>query len=370
MSGPVKPEKPAAKNAVAGQDVWRIAAAARAVMEHHAIPPMPRNFGLFFHHCCGDNAELSGRLGGLLQRGEPLTDAVLDMLHREFVAAEEELAVNTGSEAIQQAAQTLVEQVAGGQAGIRAYGELLAHWAVRLADQPTIGDLARAISTLTDETIRAGERNRALEQQLSTSASRINRLRLSLADVKHKATTDALTGITNRKGFDARLSRAITQARAEGRELAVLLLDIDHFKDFNDQYGHRTGDMVLRLVGRVLSDNVKGRDCAARYGGEEFAVLLAGADLEAGATVGRQICAALSGKQLVNKSSGESLGRITVSIGVARFRGDETPAALVERADRALYQAKRTGRNRVCLETPEDCSFALIEPAPRARRSA
>ncbi len=233
----------------------------------------------------------------------------------------------------------------------------------------------QAIATLSEETRRAGERNRVLEQQVTASAARITRLRQNLAEMKQEATTDVLTGIANRKAFEARLRRAITQARSEQGALSVLLLDIDNFKRFNDLHGHRTGDLVLRLVGRVLADNVKGRDCAARYGGEEFAILLAGADLRAGATVAQQICDALSGKHLVNKGSGQGLGRVTASVGVAQFRDNETPAALVERADLALYQAKRTGRNRVCVEAAQTqagevaSSDAAAEPAPRVRRS-
>ncbi len=353
-----------------------LAATAWAAFERHDVLPTPRNFDLFFTYYSGGNPELTRRLDLLLQGGPPLTDAVLDTLHGECVApAEIDLdAVSVGSEAIRDAAQTLVEQVAGSQAAIRGYGETLAHWAAHLGDEPTVAALVRAIATLSEETRRAGERNRVLEQQLSASTARIAKLRQNLADVKQEATTDPLTGIANRKAFEAKLRRAVAQARSEPGALSVLLLDIDHFKQFNDQHGHRTGDLVLRLVGRVLSDNVKGRDCAARYGGEEFAILLAGAKLHAGAIVAQQICDALSGKHLVNKGSGRDLGRITVSVGVAEFRPDESATSLVERADLALYEAKRTGRNRVCVETPPATAESAAlngarGPVSRGRRS-
>ncbi len=360
-----------------GAHTRQIAASSWAAIERHNVLPIPRNFELFFTYYTSSNPELTRHLDVLLQQGKALTDPVLETLYGECLAPTDiDLdAVSTGSEAIQDAAQTLVEQVAGNQAAIRGYGEMLAHWAAHLGDEPTFAALVKAIATLSEETRCAGERNRVLEQQLSASTARISKLRQNLAEVKQEATTDVLTGIANRKAFEARLRRAVVQARSGQGVLSVLLLDIDHFKHFNDQHGHRTGDLVLRLVGRVLSDNVKGRDCAARYGGEEFAILLAGADLQAGATVAQQICDALSGKHLVNKGSGRDLGRVTVSVGVAQLRSNESAAALVGRADLALYEAKRTGRNRVCLEAAQDQpeeavpSQATAGHVSRARRS-
>jgi diguanylate cyclase len=362
-------QRPSVAPADRGAHTRRLAEAAWAAIERHDVLPTPRNFDLFFTYHSATDPELTRRLDLLLRDGGTLSEAVLETLYNECVApAEIDLdAVSAGSQAIQDAAQTLVEQVAGSQAAIRGYGETLAHWAAHLGDEPTLAALVKAVATLSEETRRAGERNRALEQQLSASVARIAKLRQNLAEVKQEVAADPLTGIANRKAFEARLRRAIVQARTERGALSVLLLDIDHFKRFNDHHGHRTGDLVLRLVGRVLSDNVKGRDCAARYGGEEFAILLVGATLQAGAVVAQQICDALSGKHLVNKGSGRDLGRVTVSVGVAQFQDHESAAALVERADLALYEAKRTGRNRVCVDAaPTEAEPAV--PGPRTRR--
>jgi len=329
-----------------GGTVW-------AEMERYGIVPTPRAYEAWFAYRTGINPGLSQRVGELLGAGKALTPAVLDTFHDEFVAGIEvdADAINGKADELQHAAQTLADQVAGNQAAITGYGNMLTHWAEHLNGETTIGGLVGAVRTLTAETIRAAERNRALEQQLSTSIGRIARLRQSLADVKQEATTDALTGIANRKAFDAKLRRAVAQARSEPSvSTSVLLLDVDHFKRFNDTYGHRTGDLVLRLVGRLLADNVKGRDTVARYGGEEFAILLVGADLNAASVVGQQICRSLSSKRLVNRPSHQAVGHITISIGVAQHRPGESSAVLVERADAALYRAKASGRNRVCTE--------------------
>jgi diguanylate cyclase len=207
----------------------RAAAAAWAAIERHGASPIPRNFELFFTYYSATNPELTRRLDLLLQGGEALTDPALEALHGACVAPSEvELdAVSSSSEAIQEAAQTLVEQVAGSQAAIRGYGDTLARWAAFLGNEPTLTTLVHAIATLSEETRRAGERNRVLEQQLSTSTARIARLRQTLAEAKQEAITDPLTGIANRKAFEARLRRAAAQARSEDGALSVLLLDID-----------------------------------------------------------------------------------------------------------------------------------------------
>lgn len=329
-----------------GTAVW-------ADMELLKIQPTPRAYEVWFTYCSGTSPALSQRVSSLLAQGDALTPEVLDTLYSEMLQHQgmDVEALSNSVDEIEGLAQGLVEHVAGGQASIAGYGDVLSRWAENLPHEITAGGLMAAVAALTAETIRAVERSRTLEQQLSASAVRIAKLRRSLADVKQEVTTDALTGIANRKVFDAKLKRAVSLARSEPTSLnSVLLLDVDHFKRFNDTYGHHTGDLVLRLVGRLLTDSIKGRDVAARYGGEEFAILLTGAGQEAAAVVARQICRALSSKQLVNRPSHGAVANITISIGVAQHRPGESMASLVERADAALYRAKRLGRNRVCTD--------------------
>jgi diguanylate cyclase len=194
-------------------------------------------------------------------------------------------------------------------------------------------------------------RSKTLEIQLQTSSREVNELRDRLESVRKEALTDQLTGVANRKAFDNELQESIDRAIETGEPLSLVMCDIDHFKAFNDTWGHQTGDQVLRLVANCLSENVKGRDTAARYGGEEFAVILPQTQLAGAVNLANQIRAKVESKKLVKKSTGDILGIITISCGVTQFDPNETTEDFVRRADQCLYAAKRTGRNRVVSET-------------------
>ncbi|MFZ3242376.1 MAG: GGDEF domain-containing protein [Pseudolabrys sp.] len=143
------------------------------------------------------------------------------------------------------------------------------------------------------------------------------------------------------------MEKAIAEALETNEAMSLMLTDIDHFKTFNDNFGHLTGDQVLRLVAMSVKHNVKGEDTTARYGGEEFAVILPNTILRAAVTVAEHIRRAVMAKELMKRSTGEHLGRMTISIGVATLRKGDTGQSLIERADTCLYAAKRHGRNRV-----------------------
>jgi diguanylate cyclase len=144
------------------------------------------------------------------------------------------------------------------------------------------------------------------------------------------------------------------------------MCDVDHFKAFNDRFGHLTGDQVLRLVAISVKQIVKGEDIAARYGGEEFAVALPKTALRSAIGVADQIRRAVMNKELMKRSSGERLGRVTVSIGVALLRPTDTPQSLLDRADKCLYAAKRNGRNQVVAECDLEATGS-VTPAASAR---
>src|SRR6202008_3816615 len=166
--------------------------------------------------------------------------------------------------------------------------------------------------------------------RLSASKQEITQLQEHLEVVRTESLTDPLTTLANRKSFDEHLQRAMADAQTRNEHLSLLMTDVDHFKKFNDTYGHLTGDQVLRLVAMSLKQNVKGQDVAARYGGEEFAVVLPNTALRQATTVADHIRRAVMSKELMKRSTGEHLGRVTISIGVATLQRGDSPQALIE----------------------------------------
>ncbi len=200
-------------------------------------------------------------------------------------------------------------------------------------------------------------RSRSLEEELQKSSQQVGDLRLQLENVRKESLTDPLTGVANRKAFDNELAAAIAESRASGQPMALFMCDIDRFKAFNDTWGHQTGDHVIKLVAACISENVKGRDTAARYGGEEFAVIVRKAGIASAAKLAEQIRANVQSKKLIKKSTGDILGSITVSIGVAELAEGEDGTMLIQRADMCLYRAKHAGRNRVIAEDDADAEI-------------
>jgi diguanylate cyclase (GGDEF)-like protein len=171
------------------------------------------------------------------------------------------------------------------------------------------------------------------------------------AELERLSSVDSLTGLANRRSFDGFLEREWQRRAREKQELALIMADIDHFKNFNDSYGHQAGDECLRRVAAAIGDSVgRATDLAARYGGEEFAVVLPGTDVEGAELVAEKIRAAVAGLAIAHKAS--AAGEVvTISLGVAGAAAANcaSPAQLIAAADRALYQAKQQGRNRVVV---------------------
>jgi len=216
---------------------------------------------------------------------------------------------------------------------------------------PAVGALLENVVAITR---RMQKENQTLESSLAASTNEISSLRRNVETIQKEALSDPLTGISNRKSFDENIDRMITTAGDTNEPLALIMADVDHFKSFNDKWGHQTGDQVLRLVAEVMNANIKGQDLLARYGGEEFAVLLPGTSLENAHMLADRIRRAVESRRLKKRQSSEDLGVITMSMGVAAYRKDDSSNHLIERADKSLYLAKDRGRNCVIDERDID----------------
>ena len=227
------------------------------------------------------------------------------------------------------------------------YGRTLEGAKVEMQGSPAEPAVQNLIRSLTEATRRAQSQNSTLEKRLNDSKTEVQRLRENLDSVRRDAMTDALTNLANRKAFDEGLARAVAQAETEAGPLTLAVLDIDHFKNFNDTWGHQTGDQVIRYVASVIERLGGGSRLAARYGGEEFAVILPGERAEMASRMLTALLLEIASRSLKRRSTNEDLGAVTLSAGVAERRTGESASLLLGRADAALYASKRNGRNRV-----------------------
>jgi diguanylate cyclase len=318
-------------------------------------PATPRNYKIWYTYATGHRPQLNQHINDLLQKNGTLSDAELEEIHINFFSAAKitERLDQVGAQVRDEIEQVraMIENAAGSATN---YSESLAGMTERLGAAGDNEGLRTIVESLVQATKEMERSNQALEERLTASKQEITQLQQNLEAVRTESLTDPLTTLANRKLFDQTLERALTAAAAKGDPFSLLMTDIDHFKNFNDTYGHQTGDQVLRLVAASLKNNVKGQDLAARYGGEEFGVILPNTILRSAVTLAEHIRRAVMAKQLMKRSTNEQLGRITISIGVSSWRKGDTAQSLIGRADACLYAAKRAGRNRViCEADPE-----------------
>lgn len=328
--------------------VLALAKTTLALMAECNVSPVPENFELFYNYAAGENPAVGHIIGDMIAARRTFTDAILrDLRERCFARDRTERAVNAIGDGVSTSLNEVLEKLEAATKATTDYSQTLSVASGKLEEHRSPDDLRQLLGGLITSTRQMHERARSLEGELLNSSRQVNDLKSQLDNVRREALTDPLTGVANRKAFDTNLQEAIADAQASGSALSLFMCDIDRFKLFNDTWGHQTGDQVLRLVARCISDNTKGRDTAARYGGEEFAVIVRGADSSAAINLAEQIRITVEGKKLIKKSTGDVLGSITISIGVAEFIDGETATSLIQRADTCLYRAKHAGRNRV-----------------------
>ena len=327
------------------------ASSAMELMAEHDVPPNPKNFAVWYSYCTRQHPELDRAIDGILEKNEPLTTERSEEIYAAYFSADNTAdAIRDASRKIQAALAQILEFV--GEAGQETahYGQVLEDFSGKLSGGPKIEDLRDLVDGVLGETRKMEECSRKVESHLRASTTEVVTLRQRIETVQQEALTDALTGIANRKSFDKSLRDAVREVEEKETQMCLLMTDIDHFKSFNDNWGHQLGDQVLKLVAKTLVECIKGRDIAARYGGEEFAVILPQTRLTHAVTVAENIRAALATKKVVKRATGEELGTITMSVGAALYRPGEPLGQLVQRADSALYLAKQEGRNRVASE--------------------
>ncbi len=336
------------ESALRGPDAFKLARQALEAMEAAGVWPTPLSYELWLHYIGDPEGALGLEIRRMLSAREAFTEGTAEMLAAEYLPrgrlSEE---IRDAGAVLNRELSSVASAIAEAQKSQAAYGVTLADASMSIgsADQPEA--LRKVVSGLTTATSKVQKENAVLEARLEDSTKEVARLREHLEQVRRDAMTDALTNLANRKAFDEELLRACDDSERDGKPVTLALLDIDHFKRFNDTWGHQTGDQVLRYVASVIGRISKHPRVAARYGGEEFAIIFPGenaATVEAALNAIRQ---EIGSRALRRRSTDDELGAVTISAGLAERHVGESGSQLLDRSDAALYVSKHNGRDRV-----------------------
>jgi len=323
------------------------------LMAQHDVPPTPSNYCLWYSFVAGSIPSLRTEMGEMIRHGIAFTmQESVRLFEKYFGTDHEARSLERIGGDLTRAVNAVVKQIGQADRDSTAFGDRLKaiDGSLRSISAGDGAGVQEIILHLLQATRSMADKNQALQKELNTSSAQVSVLRDHLQQVRMEALTDGLTGIANRRCFDLKLVEQSKAAMSSGNDLCLVIIDIDHFKRFNDTYGHKVGDQVLKVVGFQLKATVAIDEVSARYGGEEFALILPNCALAQAAERADQLRETLASQYLRNKSTGESLGKVTVSIGIARYRANEPLEDFIARADGALYQAKHGGRNRVVAE--------------------
>ena len=315
-----------------------------------SIPLTPENFHVWFEYFLGSNKELKTAIDELIASGKGFSHEINERLYTDYLGGDKKDILQEVHKETRRIFQNIFEVTLSTKGLASDYSDKMDEYSNKLQDATNLTQMQNFIEDIITDTNNMAASSRKLNQQLEEATSQIQSLSKQLEETEKEVLLDSLTGLNNRKAFDIKINDLCEKFDQNKGFFSVAMLDIDYFKKFNDQYGHQVGDQVLRIVGSNLKENLKGKDFPSRYGGEEFIVLLPNTKLDKANIVAEQLRKNISENGLKIKKTGQSLGTITVSVGVSEIRAGDTAISVVERADAALYLAKDSGRDNVKSE--------------------
>ncbi len=338
-------------NKFAAEEIHRYVRIALPLMSKHGIPITPNNYSVWYKYVSKADYELTRAIDVMLDKREKFSEEINNELYAKFCGEKKDNELRKIREDLQKILVVVFKQVTELTGQADEYEEFVSESIGLLSEEAPVQEIKSVIGKILDKTKTLGKYGKNLQSQLRETTSAMEMLRKDFERVKTESLVDFLTGVPNRKAFDDKLTKYTGETVPGGNDLSLLMIDIDHFKKFNDEHGHIIGDKVLVFVAQKIRDLVRGRDFLARFGGEEFAVLLPQTSLPGAQVVAEGIRSFFAQSPLKSAVRSRDLGTITVSIGVACYRPGEESNKFINRSDEALYFAKRNGRNCVATES-------------------
>lgn len=308
------------------------------MLEEGDLEPTTANYDMLHRHLSGTDPELSRHIDmAVSKHGSVNAAALVDMVGVLPKMTPRQLTKLT-EDAARQISEILDLTARSGQ-NASEYGAVL-----EAADFQK--DPAAMVATLVSATRTMIRKSEDLETRIQKISDEAQALRSDLAEARERAASDPLTGLANRRSFDAAIKEAVDQSQKNKTKMAVAIVDIDHFKHINDNHGHDVGDRVIKYVANLLQ-STEGAPFVGRYGGEEFVLIFNGLDCREAFERLEAVRAKLSQTSLKVEDTGQPLGRVSFSAGIAGPPMRKTVASMLKSADTALYRAKHQGRNQV-----------------------
>ncbi len=310
----------------------------------HKSPVNPVNYAVWYEYVSGENLALANAIDSLIGDNKPITPLISQHLYSKYVLMDMPKRLETTNHGLKLVVDNTLTNINEVESTTNQCLSGFNDSQMALAECNDVEDLKNLLSNILADTQRMSETSNELKLNLEQSSQEIAQLKQELEAVKESAQTDALTGLLNRGAFNEALYKACEDTETE---TALILFDLDHFKNVNDNFGHLLGDKVIQFFAALLQKHSGKHHISARYGGEEMVMLLKNVSEQEAIDLADLIRTSFANSRLKKRGSNESIGQVTVSIGISMKKATDSPNDILERADAGLYQSKEKGRNQI-----------------------
>jgi len=316
-------------------------------INQHQTPVNPVNYAVWYEYVSGTNQALKKAIDSRLQQKQKITAEITQQLYEKYVLMGMPERLEATNNGLRLVVDNTMNQINKVELAADDFSEDLAVQQTRLEQSEDISVIKGVLSEILENTRRLGQSGNELKQELAETTQEILKLRSELEAVKQEAITDGLTGLLNRRYLNKELAELCHQGK---NVFTLALFDLDNFKQVNDRFGHLLGDRVLQFFASLLKKHCENQQhIAARFGGEEMALIFIDTPSNIAMQIADTIRQQLAGSNLKKKDSTETIGAVTVSVGLSQYQPGDTTLNIIERADVALYESKAAGRNCITL---------------------
>jgi diguanylate cyclase len=317
------------------------------LMLKYQVPTTPPNYALWYTYVDKTEPELNRIIDEAVKQFGHCPPSTNQQLHSQFIAQKSEANFSELKSSVEKLLQELSSSMVDTISDTNNFSALIEKNFANLKrienEKLSFEEIMNLVKTMLMASQTINHSTKFLESQLNRASQEIDQLKCQLAEVKQQSVMDSLTGLHNRQAFDI----DIESIQNSSQEICLIIADVDHFKSFNDQFGHLFGDAVLKAIGHKMSAMCREQMIAYRIGGEEFALIIPNKSFPIARQFADSVRRSIEKINLKDRKSGQMISSITASFGVAQRQGNEPISKLIERTDKLMYEAKKLGRNRV-----------------------